>query len=973
MTSRRIDQMLSLIGAILILLSSYELFFSRKGSYEGATLGRVSALEKVVKIKRARALDWVDAFHDDLVTENQMIYTDELSEAEVEFTEGQKLTISANSLVKIRSRGNENELDVGKGTIRATLGGDKPFIVKLNGEDYELKGENADVEINLHGDVGQIGVVSGEVKLEKDGEVTPLDEKTALVIDGEKISTRTIAFTPLTPAKQSQLYTGAESYEVHFTWSGNSSGKLLIARSSDFSDTRTEIVSGSQFTKVLSPGHYYWKLESDEGSSLVSDFVIARETSPEILRPKNDEAIDVMVNESGEKSVRLEWEYPDAKAFLVEISEGQKVMTEETVQKSFSYSPAKDFAWRVKVNDPSRTQAIWSSWQNIRVKFHKFPEVPTNLYPDGVEYQTFTSKPEMVELSWSGPSGTEMEIVSPEKTEVLSPEGNSSLFQPKIMGLHKWRIRGKDKFGRVSLWSEFKEFTIVDMKGEINSEGIQRIQLKRPDQEVTFGWEKGSGTHVFELSTDKNFSTIISKKEISGSEMKMTVPKTGTYYWRSREYRKDGTLQVSEPRKVIIEPVPAPAKPEALPPMEVPLERTEAVTSFLDRFISSAFADDVFGIARITLPERENTKEYVLRIYRKGESSLLVEQRLSQPVFVWKKAVPGEYDFQYAVVDFFDRQSPFSDLSPLIVKEPRGPSRPLLISPIRLEEVREPRVAFRWGYADRAKKYSFVLSDTEDFKTKIHEQEVNTPGIVLDEKLPEGTYFWQVKAIDERGESTPSSVGRFIHIPPKEEVIATPDFPENWQLRNRAYVAWAPSSDTYKFKAGEQSGKIDGNAMMGLEAKGNVFKEKWIYSGEFLRQSGKVFKKETYSLMKLTFDAGWIIKSGKHTFSAGPAVGFGSGQSYSISNSAVKATGVSGAMYGGVLRSFHQLGPVWNAEGKISYLTGTLTEMELGGNVLRKIKSFYFVLGAGIVKREYSKNDGKQSSLKLNAGIGREF
>jgi hypothetical protein len=536
-----------------------------------------------------------------------------------------------------------------------------------------------------------------------------------------------------------------------------------------------------------------------------------------------------------------------------------------------------------------------------------------------------------------------------------------------------WRMRGADKFGRASSWSDWKEFAIVDMTGEKDGEGIQRIKLKRPDQQVTFGWEEGSGTHIFELSTDKTFANIISRKEITGSETKLTVPKTGTYYWRSRQYRKDGTFQISEPKKVIIEPVPAPGKPEALPSMEIPLERTEATTSFFAHFIASAYADDVFGIARINLPQRENTKFFILRIYRKGESEPLIEDKLSGPVFVWKNALPGEYDFQYAVVDFFDRQSPFSDRSTLTIKESVGPSRPLLISPIRLEEVRGPKVAFRWGHADRAKKYSFILSNTEDLKTKIHEEKMTAPEFILDKKLPEGTYFWQVKAIDESGESTPSSVGRFIHIPPKEEVIAVPDFPGDWVLRNRAYVAWAPSSDTYKFKEGDLSGKIDGNAIMGLEARGNIFKEKWIYSAEFLRQSGKVYKEETYSLMKLTVDAGWILKSGKHTFSAGPSVGFGMGQSYSISQSEVKANGVSGAMYGGVIRSFHQLGPVWNAEGKLSYLMGSLSEMEIGGNVLRSMKNYYIVLGAGIVNREYTKNDGEQSSLKLNAGIGREF
>jgi hypothetical protein len=952
-------------------MSSYALFFSRSGTYEGATPGRVSALERVVKMKRARALDWIDAFHDDLVTENQMIYTDELSKAEVNFTSGQKLTISANSLVKIRSRGRENELDVGKGTIRATLSGNEPFIVKLNGEDYELKGKGADVEINLHGNVGEIGVVSGEVALEKDGKVTALDEKTALVIEGEKVSTRVIAYTLNFPGKEALLYTGSETYEVPFQWTGPLSGKLRLATHADFSDETSFEVSGDNLKKKLPPGDYFVKLEGDSGTSLVSEFRIVKEVPPEVLRPLNGDVIDSLVDENHHHSVRLEWEGDLAKAYQVEITEGKTTTTKDVSLESLSFSPAGDFSWRVRINDPARPDARWSQLQQIKVKLHPFPVAPTNLYPDGVEYQTFSGKPEKIELSWSSTSPTEIEYLEGNRSQQFSSEGNSLEIQPEKTGTHKWRIRAKDKFERVSAWSDWKEFTVVDLSHEKSGSGVQRIQLKRPDQEVTFGWKGTGGSYIFELSDDRDFKNIISRKEISGSETKVAVPKTGTYYWRSREYRPDGTLHVSEPKKVIIEPLPAPGKPEALPRMEIPLETQDTSASILDRLMSSAYADDVFGRVTINLPPKENIKSYVLKIFRKGEATPLVEETLSKPVFVWKNAVPGEYDFQYAVVDFFERQSPFSDISRLTVLEPAGPARPLLISPIRLEEVKD--LEFHWGYSRGASSYTVTLYRDEKLQEKIAEKKTGNTDLSFEESLTSGTYYWQVVAQNKAEEKTPSSIGRFIFQAPKEEIIVQPPVMAEWKLKNRASISWAPSSDTYSFKENSQSGKIDGKALMGLEGRGTFFHEKWITSGEFLRQSGKVFKKETYSFTKITFDSGWVVKSGKHTLSVGPGIGFGMGQSYGIEDSKVKASSMSGALYGVVGRSFHQLGRTWGAEGKLSYLLGGITELEVSGNALKSVGSYYFVLGAGIVKREYSKNNGEQSSLKLNAGIGREF
>ncbi|MFL5785146.1 MAG: hypothetical protein ACJ76H_11080, partial [Bacteriovoracaceae bacterium] len=963
----------SLVGALLIILSSYRLFFSRAGNFEGITLGRVSALEKVVKIKRARALDWVDANASDLVTENQMIYTDELSQAEVEFNEGHRLVISENSLVKIRSRGKENELDVNKGSIRATLSGNEPIIVKMNGEDYELKGENANVEINLHGNVGEIGVVSGKVELAKDGKTTELDEKTALVVEGEKYSTKALAYVLLSPAKLAALYTGPQSSDIVFTWTGETSGNITLALTSDFSGDSVETypVDGNSFRTKLSPGHWYWKLESEKGSSLVSDFRLIEETAPEILRPKNGETVDVLVDEKGTQTVRLEWTGGEAKNFSVDVDGKISEVAHEVFPATVT---ANELTWKVKVSDPKRPFAIWSETQKIRVKHHPFPVMPVNMYPETVEFQSFSKTPEPVELSWSSAFNADIEVKTPTKTVDLFTNTNSISFEPVEVGIHKWRVRAYDQFSRYSEWSEWKEFTIVDMSGEKTGEGVQRIKLNRPDQEVTFGWN-GRGNNVFELSSDKDFQNVIVKKDVNGSETKLSVPKTGTYYWRSREFRKDGTLHVSEPKKVIIEPVAAPGKPAALPPMEVPLERVENTTTFIDRIFASAFADDVFGVARFQLPKLEHAKAYVLRIYRKGEENPVFEEKVTGPDFAWKNALPGEYDFQYAIVDYFDRQSPFSDRSSLTVKEDTAPSRALLISPIRLEKITSEKIEFKWKESDRSKVYHFELYDDENLSTKLFEEDVKTNSFELGKKLPEKAYFWKVTSVSEKGEKTPSSVGRFFYLPPKEEVIiaAPSENPAEKIWKSRAHVAWAPSSDSYKFSDGNNSGKIDGTVMMGLEGRGTIFREKWIYAGEFLRQSGKVFKKEPYSLTKLTMDAGHKWKSGKHMFTIGPSVGFGLGQSYGIEGSTVTASSVSGALYGGVVRSYHDLGQVWSAEGKLSYLLGAFTEMELSGNLLRSMKDYYLVIGAGFVGRSYTKNAGEQTSLKLNAGIGREF
>lgn len=972
MTSRRIDQLLSFVGAVLIVLSSYQLFFSRSGSYEGSPLGHLSALEKVVKLKRARALDWVDANPLDLITENQMIYTDELSEAEVQFTEGQKLLIGENSLVKIRSRGRENELDVGQGTIRATLAGNEPFVVKLNGEDYELRGQGAAVEINLRGDVGEIGVVSGEAELARDGKVTTLNEKTAVVVEKDNFSTRVLAYKNLRP-HQALLFgaAGSARHPVTFTWEGgDDEAQLHLGQRPDLSDARTMSVSGSSHELILEEGDYFWKLSGKSGESLTRTFRLRAERPPEILRPRSGDKVEVYQDETGQGLVRLDWSSPEAADFLVEINGVTQSTQKETLTVPVE---EQELRWRVRVNDPQRTQSLWSPLQTVAVTLHPFPKLPVNLHPDGVEYQSFTGAPEKVELSWSSNLPVELELESPEERTTQRIPENVFVIDGRHPGKYRWRLRARDEAGRTSAWTPWKDFEIKDLSREKSSEGIQRVQLQRPDQEVTFGWE-GKGSNVFELSRDRAFTEIIVTREVTGSETRIVVPNTGTYYWRSREFRADGTLHVSEPRKVIIEPVPAPVKPEALPPMEIPLEHETPKATVIDWLFSSAYADDVLGIARITLPPKENVKSYVLRIYRKGEERPLLEERVSGTTFLWKNALPGEYDFQYAVVDHFDRQSPFSDRSSLSVKE-LGPDRPLLISPIRLEKVTGPKVVLRWGFAARARTYEVAVYRDEELKDKILDETVSDPEFIVKPNLESGTYFWRIHARDAQGEKTPSSVGRFIYEAPPEEIRAIPTPAADWWKgrRDRAQLAWSPSMDTYDFSDGDKNGKISGNALMGMEGKGTLFREKWVFSGEFFRQSGKVYKEETYTFMKLTLDAGWILLSGNSLLAMGPMVGMGTGQTYEIKGTTVSASGVSSPMYGLGVRGLHDFSPAWSLEGKLSYLLGEVKEIEASSNVLRRFSSFFVLGGGGIVSREYNKSSGKQSSLKLSVGLGREF
>lgn len=63
-----------------------------------------------------------------------------------------------------------------------------------------------------------------------------------------------------------------------------------------------------------------------------------------------------------------------------------------------------------------------------------------------------------------------------------------------------------------------------------------------------------------------------------------------------------------------------------------------------------------------------------------------------------EKCQTGRYYWQYALIDFWGRQSPFSDLSVLTVTGTQLvlPEKPQLLSPVASSEVESENVTLKW-------------------------------------------------------------------------------------------------------------------------------------------------------------------------------------------------------------------------------------------------------------------------------------
>lgn len=730
-------------------------------------------------------------------------------------------------------------------------------------------------------------------------------------------------------------------------------------------------------------GLWYLRVESDKGVSLVTSFRVIKETAPEIIRPISQDEVTILEGENTE--ILLQWRGDERVKYLIEWKNPELRQIEVSGSSALlNIDPSKPFSWRLKIQDENRPEALWTPWQDVNINFIPSPRVPTDLIPDAVEYQTYQTPNETIELSWRGDGKFQLEVKDPEnKISEIASETNYTEYKATLAGTYTWRVRTIDDYLRSSEWSDWKNFTIQDLSDEKTSSGVQRIQLKKPDQLVTFEWnaEKDSKS-VFELSKDSDFKTIIKKVESKEDLAEVNIPEVGTYYWRSRQYQADGTLHVSEPRKVIIEPVPAPTKPEKLPDMEVPLEELPVKTTWLETifnfFIPTAHAEEVKGQVKITLPVNVEAKGYVVRIYKDPElKNLVYEEQIKTKDFTWTNVESGEYYWQYAIVDFWDRRSLFSDPAKLTVVGDLAPApvRPRLRYPIRKQEIEQKDFYLYWTDAPENKKFKVEISDSPGFEKIITSETLTKNKIDFTHlKLKPELYYWRVFGMNEKGQEHRSSTGRFVLLPPKERTVIQ-DFPtelawtKDW--RSRAFIFWAPSMDSYEFKEDGEKGEIDGNAFMSLGASGTMFKEKYILNAEVLRQSGEVFEGESYLFQRILVDGIWKLSGdNNHLWGVGIALGQTSGMEYEIANEEVSGKSVSGLSYGLVFRNFYSWSAKTEIQSRVQYLTGEITQLDLGADLIKPYRNFLLLGGVSFSTREYELNSGKQTSIKLSLGLG---
>ena len=265
----------------------------------------------------------------------------------------------------------------------------------------------------------------------------------------------------------------------------------------------------------------------------------------------------------------------------------------------------------------------------------------------------------------------------------------------------------------------------------------------------TFVWNKVDGCESYELIVDDSASfssPVIDNNNISKTSYKSDSLADGLYYWKVRARDAAGNWgQYSEVRSFTIDTQGPPA-PSLISPDD---------TATLNDNTPSFDWTDVAGAAQYELMVDNSSSFDSPEIHRTNlaASSYTAASSLADGLYYWKvraRDAAGNWG-QYSEVRSFTIDT-------------QGPPAPSLISPDDMATLNDNTPSFDWTDVAEAVQYELMVDNSISFNDpEIHKSDLTISEFTAASSIPDGGYYWKVRAMDNKGRwGEWSDVWRFI-------------------------------------------------------------------------------------------------------------------------------------------------------------------------------------------------------------------
>lgn len=481
-------------------------------------------------------------------------------------------------------------------------------------------------------------------------------------------------------------------------------------------------------------GPLYWRVRAINlagvaGKWASSSFKLLQLPAPTQSTPAAD-------SKSSDTTPDFAWSgVPDAASYQLQVATDTTFVTlvHTVTQSETTYPlpggsalPGGTYYWRVRAISAANVVGKWSTKWAFTVDLTP-PTAPLLLSPvDHAGTNDFTPL-----FTWSLPAGAKAYQfqISPNADfsgAPVIPVATTQYDQPTDLGygLYYWRVQARDLYNNWSEWSTANTLSVTILKAPADGSSTT---LARP----VFKWKAATGAlyYEFQLDNDSNFGSTLASVNV-GSALTYTPGfdlTPGAFYWR---VRLNGGVWM--PAWTVIVTPTTPGTPLLVAPASdgltndsTPLFSWEAATNGNTYRIQIDDAADFGG------PEQDVTVGVGLLTYT---ASTLAD---------------GAYNWRVQAINSAGRAGAWSAGRKVTI-DTTVPGAPVLIFPVNLASVTNPKLTFTWNEMKGATQYEIQLDPSNLFPLpaiNTRDVESYTPPTPLSRLL----YYWRVRAIDGAG------------------------------------------------------------------------------------------------------------------------------------------------------------------------------------------------------------------------------
>lgn len=536
---------------ISLMIYSYPKAFHRQSSELSAidAIGAIASVKNDARIKKSHLFNWNAGNKGSPLAPGDLVFTNRNSEADLLLNEGHKISLSSQTLLKIKGQ----ELEVRNGAVEIALGqNEKALKIKLGDDHYVLSGKgDKGAKVSISSQAGKSKFLVSEGNINIKGKNIDVDAKGGdeVVASAQSVRKSDVNITLVYPNNESILLAAGE--KLQFKASGAPKGSFA-----NISTSSGEMTAPLDTDIALAPGQYTWALANEEGALSPQAFFDLKVISPapKLIAPEN---LSTHYFYGDQTSIDLKWKAEEKVRLQVYEATGRLALSKGGLEKSHETKLIKEgtYSWQARVETPSH-ESQWSSpsaFVVIKQDYTKGDPIVIELErPD-----------QLAKFDWknSGPGdrfvlSKRADFSTTLREEVVGKKNSFETVIPEV-GIYYWKLVKESGEASSALPkrvlirptpppSKPKTPPALRLKLKNRSSSFWRklINLISPIsiahaseyEEAVISFDEIDRAKIYEVEIyqDKRLKTLVYKTQTNSPSFSWSPKRGGRYYWRLR-------------------------------------------------------------------------------------------------------------------------------------------------------------------------------------------------------------------------------------------------------------------------------------------------------------------------------------------------------------------------------------------------------------------------------------------------------